>query len=122
MTDPQQIAENYIAIWNETDADARRVLITRVWAPDARYVDPLADVSGHDGIDAAITGAQQQFAGLTFRLAGRVDAHHDQFRFSWELGPDGGESLVIGSDVAVIGQDGRLTLVLGFLDKVPAAV
>jgi hypothetical protein len=57
---------------------------------------------------------------MTFRLAGPVDAHHDQARFTWELGPDGADALVVGFDVAQRDSDGRLALVLGFLDKVPA--
>ncbi|MCW2860664.1 MAG: hypothetical protein JWP48_2372 [Actinoallomurus sp.] len=41
-------------------------------------------------------------------------------RFWWELGPQGGEAVVVGFDVAVIAQDGRIQVVHGFLDKVPA--
>jgi hypothetical protein len=48
-----------------------------------------------------------------------VDSHHRQARFTWGLGPAEVEPLVIGFDVAVAGEDGRLTSVLGFLDKVP---
>jgi hypothetical protein len=43
-------------------------------------------------------------------------------RFSWELVPaDGGESLVEGFAVAVTDDDGRISSVLGFLDKMPGA-
>ncbi len=47
------------------------------------------------------------------------DAHHQQARFSWNLGAQGAEPQVVGSDVAVIATDGRISTVLGFLDKVP---
>ena len=87
---------------------------------DGRYVDPLAEVTGRDQFDAVIAAAQAQFAGMTFRLAGPVDAHHDQARFTWHLGPDGADAVVIGFDVAQRDADGRLALVLGFLDKVPS--
>jgi SnoaL-like domain len=120
MSDFTQLAEQYIAAWNETDPAARRKLIEATWAADGRYVDPLAEVAGRDQIDAVIAAAQAQFAGMTFRLAGAVDAHHDQARFQWELGPDGAEALIVGFDVAQRDADGRLVLVLGFLDKVPA--
>ena len=120
MSDFTQLAEQYIATWNETDPSARRALIDKTWAPDGRYVDPLAEVTGRDQIDAVIAAAQEQFAGMTFRLAGAVDAHHDQARFTWELGPEG-TALVVGFDVAKRDADGRLALVLGFLDKVPSA-
>ena len=120
MSDFTTLAQQYIAAWNETDPQARRALIDEIWSSDGRYVDPLAEVSGRDQFDAVIAAAQAQFAGMTFRLAGPVDAHHDQARFTWELGPDG-TALVVGFDVARLDADGRLALVLGFLDRVPNA-
>jgi hypothetical protein len=111
--------ERYIAAWNETEPEARRRAVAALFTQDARYVDPLVDVQGHEGIDAAIAATQQQFPGWVFRLAGPVDAHHDQVRFTWELGPAGEEPPVLGSDVAVTDGDGRFDRVSGFLDRVP---
>ena len=113
------VITQYLNCWNETDPAARRKLIGEVWAPDAEYIDPLAEAHGRDAIDATIAAVQGQFPGFVFTLAGPVDAHHRQARFTWGLGPQGGEPLVVGSDVAVAGEDGRLVSVLGFLDKVP---
>ncbi|MFF5262582.1 nuclear transport factor 2 family protein [Actinomadura viridis] len=121
MSDVRNLVERYLATWNERDADARRAAIDEVWAEDARYVDPLAVAEGRAAIDATIGAVQEQFPGLVFRLAGEVDAHHDLARFTWELGPEGGEALVIGFDVAVLSGDGRFSTVHGFLDKVPTA-
>ncbi|MFG3556779.1 nuclear transport factor 2 family protein [Micromonospora sp. NPDC047557] len=115
------LAERYIAIWNETDPARRRTQIADVWAPDARYVDPLTVAEGREAIDATIAAVQGQFPGMTFRLAGPVDGHHDQIRFTWELGPDGVEAPVVGFDVAVLDGNGQLSQVLGFLDRVPVA-
>jgi hypothetical protein len=113
------LIDRYLACWNEIDSTTRRALITKTWADDASYIDPLVDARGHDAIDAAIAATQGQFPGHVFALAGPVDAHHDVARFSWGLGRDGDEPLVIGSDVASVGTDGRLARVVGFLDKVP---
>jgi hypothetical protein len=120
MTDFATLAERYIAMWNETDAATRRTLVSELWADQARYVDPLADVRGHAEIDATIAAVQAQFPGWSFRLAGPVDAHHDQARFSWELGPSGVPAPVVGFDVAQLNEAGQLALVLGFLDRVPS--
>ncbi|KJK57448.1 nuclear transport factor 2 family protein [Saccharothrix sp. ST-888] len=120
MTDLQQVAERYIAVWNENDQPARRKLIDELWAEGGRYTDPLVDAQGREAIDATIGAAQAQFPGLVFTL-GPVDAHHHLARFTWDLGPAGGEALVVGFDVVAVDEDGRLTSVLGFLDKVPAA-
>jgi hypothetical protein len=121
MPDFTKLAEQYIATWNETDPSVRRALIGQLWSQDGRYIDPLADACGPDQIDAVISAAQAQFGGMTFRLASAVDAHHDQARFGWELGPAGTDAVVAGFDVAQRDGDGRLALVLGFLDKVPSA-
>jgi hypothetical protein len=116
-----ELAQRYIDAWNETDADARRSLVNQLYTPDARYTDPLVDAAGPDQIAATIAGVRQQFEGLVFSLAGRVDDHHEVARFQWHLGaPGADEPLVIGFDVAVA-RDGRLRRVYGFLDKVPAA-
>ncbi|MEZ0068679.1 hypothetical protein ABIA32_004713 [Streptacidiphilus sp. MAP12-20] len=116
----QDLAERYIAAWNETDPAARRKLVDETWAEDGSYTDPLVAAEGRDAIDATLGAVQTQFPGLVFRLGGPVDAHHDIARFTWELGPAGGEALVIGFDVLVADADGRIAQVLGFLDKVPS--
>ncbi|MFD8592463.1 nuclear transport factor 2 family protein [Streptomyces sp. NPDC059637] len=122
MSDTNELVQRYIAAWNETDAAARRVVLAEVFAEDGVYVDPLVSVRGRDGLDATIAAVQGQFGGLVFSLGGAVDAHHDVARFTWHLGPEGAEPVVVGFDVAVIGEDGRISQVLGFLDKVPAGV
>ena len=117
----QEIVTRYLDAWNETDPAARRALVGSLWAADGSYTDPLADVRGPDAIAGLIGAAQQQFPGLVFTLGGPVDANHSQARFTWHLGPDGGEPVVIGFDVVVLDEDGRIASVHGFLDKVPAA-
>lgn len=117
----QDLADRYIAAWNETDPAARRRLVDAGWAEDARYTDPLVVAEGRDAVDATLGAVQAQFPGMVFRLGGPVDAHHDIARFTWELGPAGGEALVVGFDVLVADAEGRIAQVHGFLDKVPAA-
>jgi hypothetical protein len=114
-----EVIERYIACWNQTDPGLRRKLIDETWAPAASYIDPLGEATGREAIDATIAAAQAQFPGFSFTLLGPVDSHHRQARFTWGLGPDGVEPVVVGFDVALAGDDGRLATVLGFLDKVP---
>jgi hypothetical protein len=120
MTATTDLADRYLAAWNATDPATRRALVDEVFAEDVTYTDPLADVAGRDALDATIAAVQAQFPGWVFRLAGPADAHHDQVRFTWHLGPEGADAPVVGSDVAVTGGDGRIRTVLGFLDRVPA--
>ncbi len=121
-TKTEGVPERYVAAWNEPDAEARCRAVAGLWTEDGAYTDPLAAVQGHEAIAAVIEGARGMFPGHVFECVGKVDAHHDVVRFGWELVPQGGgESVVIGFDVAVVADDGRLRTVYGFLDKVPAA-
>ena len=114
------VVERYLAVWNESDPARRRELLAQGWSHDAHYHDPVMDGSGHEAIDALVQGAQRQFPGFRFRQVGKADGHHGYVRFSWELGPPDGPAPIAGSDVAVLGADGRLKQVIGFLDRVPA--
>ena len=120
MLDPKEIAERYIATWNETDAGKRSELLQHSWNADASYVDPMAKVVGRDDIGGLIGGVQQRFPGFRFALMGAPDGHGEYVRFSWSLGPAGAEAPIEGSDVLEI-DDGRIARVIGFLDKVPQA-
>lgn len=120
MTDYQTLSADYLALWNETDADARATAAAGLVTDDVAYTDPMADVRGRDGLSATIAAVQGQFPGWRFRPAGTVDGHGDQLRFSWELGPDDAAAPVAGFDVAVLAPDGRIRQILGFLDRVPA--
>jgi SnoaL-like domain len=117
----QETIKRYLEAWNETDPVKRGALVASLWAADGSYTDPLADVRGPDAIAGLIGAAQQQFPGLVFTLGGPADANHNQARFTWHLGPSGGEPIVIGFDVMVLSEDGRIASVHGFLDKVPTA-
>jgi hypothetical protein len=121
--DAKSIAGRYLDAWNETDPDVREAAIAALWAEDARYVDPLTTAEGREEVATLIGAVQEQVPGHVFRLVDdEVDAHHNVMRFSWELVPAaGGESVVIGFDVAVLDDEGRIGSVLGFLDKAPAA-
>jgi len=119
MTEPSQIADRYIALWNETDAAVRRQLLKQDWADGATYVDPMMAGNGAAEIDALIAGVQQRFPDFSFKLIGKPDGHGDNVRFSWSLGPgDFVDAPIEGTDFAVV-RDGRIAAVTGFLDKVP---
>lgn len=114
-TAPQtSVVDEYFAMWNEEDADARRQRIAAAWAADGAYVDPLLEANGQDALHAMVDGVQAQYPGYRFRRTTAVDVHHDRARFGWELfGPDG-DILVAGIDVATFAPDGRLASITGF--------
>ena len=57
---------------------------------------------------------------ITFTLGGAIDARHNQARFQWHAGPADAPAAYIGFDV-IVGEDGRIRSVYGFMDTAPAA-
>jgi hypothetical protein len=119
VSDRHAVVNNYIAMWNETDARQRRDLAAQVVTEDANYVDPIMTGDGIDGISAMIGSAQEQYPGHRFTLVSGPDNHHDRVRFSWSLAPNGGTPIAIGTDFVTVADDGRMRSITGFLD--PAA-
>jgi hypothetical protein len=120
MNDATTMADRYIAVWNETDPARRHSLIKQAWSENGVYVDPLMAAEGHAEIDGLVAAVHSRFPGFRFSLKGKADGYGNNLRFSWALGPEGGESLVEGTDFAVL-EGNRLKTVKGFIDKMPAA-
>ncbi|MEH3099729.1 nuclear transport factor 2 family protein [Sphingomonas adhaesiva] len=117
MTDPETLARDYLALWNDADPASRDHRLSEGWASDARYADPMMTGEGHDGIAAMIAAARAQFPGHVFALRGTPDAHGPFARFSWTLAPEHGAPIAGGTDIVRLAQDGRIAEVIGFLDK-----
>jgi len=116
MTDVNTIASRYIDLWNERTPSRRREILSQHWADDAKYIDPLMSGDGHDGVDALVAGVQQRFPDFKFRLIGEPNGFGDHVRFSWGLGPDGGDrgGQLDPRDVGEVG----VVLDLDLLDRV----
>ncbi|MEH6718801.1 MAG: nuclear transport factor 2 family protein [Aurantimonas endophytica] len=115
MPTPQDIAADYLAVWNTPDDEERRRRLEQ-WTPDAEYRDPLMRGRGRDGIAAMIAGARAQFPGHEFRPRGTPDGHGAFARFSWTLAPTGGPAVAGGTDIVRLDGRGRIAEIVGFLD------
>lgn len=120
MTDIESLVQRYLATFNETDARRRSALLEGIYTTNATYTDPHADLQGPAAIDELIGVIQKSYPGVTFELAGRIDAHHAQARFTWHAMAEGAkEPVAIGFDVIVL-ENERIGRVYGFLDKSPS--
>jgi hypothetical protein len=120
---PNELVVGYLAAWNERDPARRKALVAKTWTETGAYVDAHRHGEGHDGIDAMIRAAQDQFPGYQLRLVSKIEAHHGYVRFSWSAGGLPGAPLYLaGTDFLVIAGDGRLQSVVGFVDAAPAPV
>ena len=121
MINAQELAETYIACWNEIDLDRRRAMLETSWCADAQYIDPLMQGAGRQEIDALIAAVHARFPGHSFSLKDGAEAHNNRLRFSWTLSANGNRTaapIAHGTDFVVVSGDGRIVSVTGFLDQV----
>lgn len=119
MRTPTQVANDYIALWNEMNQSRRLTMLAGTWSHEATYVDPIMHGKGHSEISALVGAVHAKFPGFAFSLIGSADGHGDHVRFSWSLGPAGGHAVIKGTDFVTVSED-QIATVTGFLDLVPA--
>ncbi|MFI6467244.1 hypothetical protein [Streptomyces sp. NPDC050538] len=128
-TDPQHLAERYIAQWTEPDAARRRAAIESLWAADGTHVlQPPAEIreiaaglgfdhptlraEGHDAIETRVTRGYQRFVEkgeLTFRPRADAVRLDGVVRFGWDTVAVGsGEVVGGGLELLVLDPDGRI--------------
>jgi len=119
MRTPTQVANDYLAFWNELDQSRRQKMLASTWTSEATYVDPIMQGKGHSEISALVSAVHAKFPGFSFSLIGSADGHCDHVRFSWSLGPADGDAVIKGTDFVRVSGD-HIASVTGFLDLVPA--
>ncbi len=110
----ERLIKTYCAAWSEPDAMQRLRLLDQVWAPDGRYTDPSADVSGIPALSDHIASTLARYPGARVITTSRVDAHHGLLRFNWCLVLADGKRLPDGVDFAELSPDGRIRRIAGF--------
>lgn len=96
---------NLLEVFNERDAQRRAAAIERTYAPNVRWTDDEGIVVGRDALDTKAIALQSQLEGLVFTKAGPVHQTLGFGYLAWELGPDGGEPVATGFDVAIVRDD-----------------
>jgi hypothetical protein len=112
------IKRNLHEVFGERDAKKRREAIAELWTEDCVFIDHSGKTSGRDELDRAVTILHQRLPGYVFSELRPVDVLHESGRLAWSYGRPGQEPIK-GLDVALV-QDGRISLMLTFLDEMPA--
>ena len=140
MTDPQafvesssrsaaELAEKYLALWNEPDPDRRRRTIAELWTEDGRHIlqppqeirdiaaqpglamTAILEARGYDEIEARATSVYEHWVGsegLSFRGRDDVERLGDVVKFHWEAVAKDGELVAVGLDFLVLAANGRI--------------
>ena len=124
-----ELAEKYVALWNEPDADRRRRMIAELWTEDGRHIlqppqeireiaarpglaiTAILEARGYEEIEARAASAYEHWVGsegLSFR--GRDDAARlgDVVKLHWEAVAKDGTVFAVGLSFLVLAADGRI--------------
>ena len=132
-----RLADRYMALWNEPDADRRRRMIAELWTEGgSQILQPpqemrgiaagpgiglaaTLEARGHAELEARATVSYDHWVGsegLSFR--GREDAERlgDVVKFHWDAVTSEGETAAAGLNVLVLAADGRIERNYTFVD------
>jgi hypothetical protein len=124
-----ELAQKYLALWNEPDADRRRRIIAELWTEGGRHIlqppqeirriaaqpgiglPAILEARGYEEIEARATSAYEHWVGsegLSFRGRGDADRLGDVVKFHWEAVAKDGELFGVGLNFLVLAADGRI--------------
>jgi len=112
MQATQDLVERYVAVWNETDADARRAAIAGLWRPDGAHFVKEREARGYTGLEQRVVGSfEKNVRGKGNRFRVRADAQRvrDVVTFTWEMVPAGADTvLAVGREFLVLDAEDRI--------------
>ena len=112
------IKRNLHEVFGEPDGNKRREAIAQLWTEDCVFIDHGGKSHGRDELDRTVAALQQRFPSNVFRELRPVDLLPESGRLAWSYGPPGQEPIK-GVDVVLV-REGRISVMLTFLDEVPA--
>jgi hypothetical protein len=123
------LAQKYLAVWNEPDADQRRLMIAKLWVEDGRHIlQPPQEIraiaaqpgigmtailvaQGYEEIEARAASVYEHWVGSEgFSFRGRDDADRlgDVVKLHWEAVAKDGTVFAVGLSFLVLAADGRI--------------
>jgi hypothetical protein len=120
MSAAQELADRYVAVWNETDAAVRRKSIAELWTPKGQHYARTLEAQGYDELEKRVAGSHEknvQAGGYRFRAKRNAQALRDVVTFGWEMLPaSGGDVAASGSIVLVLDDQGRISTDYQFIE------
>jgi len=108
----EQMVSRYVAMWHETDAEARRRTIAGLWAPQGANYLKSAAYHGHAEIEARVTSSHEKNivqGGNRFRARPGVQVVQNAVLLTWEMLPQGSDTvLAVGHEFFILDDEGRI--------------
>lgn len=112
MITAEEMTARYVAMWNDTDAEARRRTIAKLWAPEGANYLKSAAYHGHAEIEARVTASHEKNVvqgGNRFRARPGFQVVQNGVMLTWEMLPQNSDTvLAVGHEFFVLDDDGRI--------------
>jgi uncharacterized protein YndB with AHSA1/START domain len=113
----QATVDDWFALWAEPDAAIRTGTLARIAASDVRFSDQFSALAGDRDVAAHIEAAQRFMPGMKLMRRGEIRQCQGTVLVDWDaVGPDG-SARGSGTNVFVLGGDGRINSATGFWGK-----
>lgn len=123
MSDAQSLADRYVAVWNETDPQLRREMITELWIADGVHFVRTLEARGYDALELRILGSHNKNVrdgGCRFQASPNAEQLRGIVKFNWTMAPaHGGPIAATGLDVLVVDNSGRIQEDYQFIEPAP---
>ena len=138
MINADELADRYVALWNEPDPDLRRAAIAELWTEDGVHIlqppEEMRDIAarpgialtarlearGHAALETRAESAYEAFvAPGQFNFRRRDDAERlaDVVKFRWEMVSHDGQVAGVGLEFLVLAPDGRIRCDYQFIES-----
>jgi SnoaL-like protein len=108
-----------LEVFDERDPDRRAEAINRIFAQDVHFVDHNGKHDGRSEIGAAVDRLHARFPGFRFAPTSAPQLLEGAARTTWKFGPATDPAKITGADTILV-RDGRVSVLLVFLDHAPA--
>jgi EmrB/QacA subfamily drug resistance transporter len=108
----QQLAERYVAVWNEADPGVRRDAIAQLWRPDGVHYVATREARGYAALEERIIGSHNKNvrdAGYLFRAVNNARALRGVVTFNWQMiRPATEQVLAVGLEFLQVDEEDRI--------------
>lgn len=113
MANLETIAQRYVDVWNETDAEKRRAKIADFWVSDGVHYVRTLEARGYEALEKRVIGSHTKNVkenGNLFRAVDDLQVLRNSVKFTWEMIPATGAEtvLAVGLEFLLIDEAGKV--------------
>ncbi len=120
MDEHNELADRFVAVWNETDPEQHRRCIRDLWIEQGVECTKQRETRGYGALETRIAASHEKNVrddGYLFRACRNADGHHGLVKFNWEMfKTNDGAIRATGIYVLLLDEAGKIRTAWFFVD------